>query len=80
MSIVGPRAYRNDQGGDEIKEQLKLYPHLRKQMKLALTVKPGLTGPWQTSGRNKLAWDQRVTLDANYVRRSDAELLWKDPA
>ena len=69
MSIVGPRAYRNDQGGNEIKEQLKLYPHLKKDMKLALTVKPGLTGPWQTSGRNKLAWDQRVKLDAAYALR-----------
>lgn len=71
MSMVGPRAYRRDDVGDEIEEQLKLYPELREQMNIALTVKPGLTGPWQTSGRNELSWDQRVKLDAEYAQKQD---------
>lgn len=75
MSMVGPRAYRRDDVGDEIAEQLKLYPELKKEMQQALTVKPGLTGPWQTSGRNKLSWDQRVKLDAEYARKRS---LWYD--
>ena len=75
MSMVGPRAYRRDNVGDEIEEQLKLFPELREEMAIALTVKPGLTGPWQTSGRNQLAWDQRVKLDAEYARKQN---LWYD--
>lgn len=84
MSMVGPRAYRRDDVGDEIAEQLKLYPELKEEMQIALTAKPGLTGPWQTSGRNKLAWDQRVHLDAAYARRRnllyDIYLILKTPA
>jgi len=83
MSMVGPRAYRNDQAGNEIEEQLKLYPQLRKQMQSVLTVKPGLTGPWQTSGRNILPWDQRVNLDAEYASQKsilkDIYLILKTP-
>jgi lipopolysaccharide/colanic/teichoic acid biosynthesis glycosyltransferase len=67
MSMVGPRAYRNDAAGNEIEEQLKIYPELRSKIKRVLTVKPGLTGPWQTSGRNKLPWDKRVELDTDYA-------------
>lgn len=75
MSIVGPRAYRKDDLGDEIAEQLKLFPHLKDELSVALSVKPGLTGPWQTSGRNKVSWDQRVKLDAAYARQKS---IWKD--
>ena len=83
MSMVGPRAYRKDDVGDEIEEQLQLYPELREKMKLALTVKPGLTGPWQTSGRNKLPWDERVRLDSEYAQKKsiiyDLYLILKTP-
>jgi undecaprenyl-phosphate galactose phosphotransferase len=75
MSMVGPRAYRKDDLGDEIAEQLKLFPHLKDELSVALSVKPGLTGPWQTSGRNKVSWDQRVKLDAAYARQKS---IWKD--
>jgi lipopolysaccharide/colanic/teichoic acid biosynthesis glycosyltransferase len=75
MSMVGPRANRKDQAGDEIKEQLNNYPHLKEEVKSVLSVKPGLTGPWQVSGRNDLPWDQRIRLDAEYARRRS---LWYD--
>jgi lipopolysaccharide/colanic/teichoic acid biosynthesis glycosyltransferase len=76
MSMIGPRAYRNDDiFGDEIAEQLKIYPDLKKKLKVALSVKPGLTGPWQTSGRNELSWDKRVELDAKYATQKS---LWQD--
>ena len=68
MSMVGPRAYRNDDVfGDEISEMLKIYPHLKAKLHSALSVKPGVSGPWQTSGRNKLSFDRRVELDADYA-------------
>ena len=83
MSLVGPRAYRRDDVGDEIKEQLALYPHLTKDMELVLSVKPGLTGPWQTSGRNQLPWDERVRLDAEYAQKQsfwyDLYIVFKTP-
>jgi len=84
MSIVGPRAYRNDDVfGDEMSQQLQFYPHLKDELQVALSVKPGLTGPWQTSGRNALSWDKRVKLDADYARRKsllrDIFLIFKTP-
>lgn len=83
MSMVGPRAYRKDDVGDEIEEQLKLFPKLREEVQQALSVKPGITGPWQVSGRNKLSWEERVELDAAYaIRRSiieDLVIILKTP-
>lgn len=70
MSIVGPRAYRDDDVfGNEINFYLKSYPDLKKELEISLSVKPGLTGPWQTSGRNAVSWDKRVALDAMYARQ-----------
>ena len=83
MSMVGPRAYRKDSVGDEIAEMLKIYPGLDKKLEIALLVKPGLTGPWQVSGRNKLSWDKRVDLDAAYAQKkslvNDLIMILKTP-
>ena len=32
-----------------------------------LSVRPGLTGPWQVSGRSELPWEERELLDLHYV-------------
>lgn len=86
MSIVGPRAYRRDSFGDEVEQQLALYKEkadLREKLKIAQSVKPGLTGPWQVGGRNKLPWDRRVELDAEYAQNKnilqDLFILMKTP-
>jgi len=71
MSMVGPRAYLHK----ELEEQLKKYPKSRAASKKVLKVKPGITGLWQVSGRNKVTFDKRVALDAEYVRRMS---LWTD--
>ncbi len=34
-----------------------------------LTVKPGLTGPWQVSGRSDLSFKEMVALDLDYIER-----------
>ena len=65
MSIVGPRAYYPD----ELEDQQKKYPHTRKAVKIVLSVKPGITGLWQVSGRSEINFDKRIQLDAEYVRR-----------
>jgi exopolysaccharide production protein ExoY len=57
MSIVGPRPCMPD--------QQRLYgPYWAAYC----AVRPGLTGLWQVSGRNRLTYQQRVQLDAQYVR------------
>ncbi len=79
MSLVGPRAYRRQ----EIEEQLARYPKARPLMKQVLRVKPGITGPWQTSGRNEVPFMQRVKLDAAYAKNHslvrDLEIVIKTP-
>jgi len=64
MSLVGPRPYL-------LKELEK--QHSRKNT--LSKVKPGLTGLWQISGRNKLAFAERLVLDEYYIRNWS---LWFD--
>ena len=66
MSLVGPRAYVKPEIYDAVKRYgQKIIPLIKE----SLNAKPGLTGPWQVSGRNVIPWDQRVALDADYARR-----------
>lgn len=57
MSVVGPRPI--------VKEELEKYGNSVKEV---LSVKPGITGLWQVSGRNNLSYNRRVLLDCTYVR------------
>jgi len=70
MSVVGPRPI--------VKSEVPLY---RGNMLEVLSVKPGLTGLWQVSGRNNLPYERRVILDLVYVRewslRKDLLILLK---
>lgn len=65
MSLVGPRAYYPD----ELKNQQKKYPHTIDSVKVVLSVKPGVTGFWQVSGRSEINFDKRIEMDASYVRK-----------
>jgi exopolysaccharide biosynthesis polyprenyl glycosylphosphotransferase len=56
MSMVGPRP-------PLVEEAAKYEPTVRRR----LLVKPGITGPWQISGRSDLSWDEGVRLDLYYV-------------
>lgn len=79
MSLVGPRAYYPD----ELEDQQKKYPHTRKLVKKVLSVKPGITGLWQVSGRSDINFDKRIALDAHYVDNmsfwTDVEIILKTP-
>jgi len=57
MSLVGPRPYLPRESGDigEAREEI-------------LRVPPGVTGPWQVSGRNHAFFTDRVEMDIHYVR------------
>ena len=79
MSMVGPRAYLKK----ELEDQVKKYPTTKKFIPHILSVKPGITGVWQTSGRNEIAFDRRAQIDAEYAQRhsilEDILLLFKTP-
>jgi len=68
MSIVGPRAYRQE----EIEHQMKTYPMLADRIKFALTIKPGLTGVWQVSGRSNVSFEERIDMDYKYAKKKSA--------
>lgn len=79
MSIVGPRPYY----AEELEKQQALYPKTKLLVKEALSVKPGITGFWQVSGRSAVKFDKRIEMDAYYARmRSiflDILILIKSP-
>lgn len=56
MSVVGPRPL--------VPEELHKYGG---KMERVLTIKPGITGLWQVSGRNDIPYPQRVLIDVYYV-------------
>lgn len=79
MSLVGPRAYREE----ELQECEKKYPNTKKYIDDIRSVKPGITGLWQTSGRNELNFEQRAKLDSKYIRnqsiRQELLIILKTP-
>jgi len=79
MSLVGPRAYYSD----ELTNQQKKYPATRSLVKKVLSIKPGITGYWQVSGRSEVNFDKRIAMDADYVNKRslcyDIEILVKTP-
>jgi undecaprenyl-phosphate galactose phosphotransferase len=58
MHFVGPRPVTV--------EELARYGNRKRHY---LSVKPGLTGLWQVSGRNNTTYEQRVHFDSEYVER-----------
>ena len=69
--MVGPRAYVEK----ELKEQTKKYPKTQKYVDQIFSVKPGITGPWQTGGRNEVSFKIRAKMDAQYA---DKKSIWED--
>ncbi len=65
MSLVGPRAYYPD----ELRNQQRKYPQTKNAVKIVLSVKPGITGFWQVSGRSEINFDKRIKMDSAYVKK-----------
>jgi exopolysaccharide biosynthesis polyprenyl glycosylphosphotransferase len=69
MSLIGPRMISP--------EEMPLYGKWSMNL---LTVRPGITGLWQVSGRSDTTYEERVRLDMYYIRNwtiwSDIYLLW----
>jgi exopolysaccharide biosynthesis polyprenyl glycosylphosphotransferase len=69
MSLVGPRMITDPERSMYGKWSMNLF-----------TVKPGMTGLWQVSGRSNLSYEERVRLDMHYIRNYsiwfDLYILW----
>jgi exopolysaccharide biosynthesis polyprenyl glycosylphosphotransferase len=57
MSLVGPRMISPPEMDEYAKWGINL-----------LTVRPGITGLWQVSGRSDIGYEERVRLDMHYIR------------
>lgn len=70
MSLVGPRMITPAEMEKYGKWRLNLW-----------TVKPGITGLWQISGRSDVSYAERVRLDLYYIRNYtvwfDIQILWR---
>lgn len=64
MSLVGPRMIAPEEADKYGRHRMNL-----------LTVKPGITGLWQVSGRSDLSYEERVRMDMYYIR---AYSIWLD--
>lgn len=69
MSFIGPRPLL-----------VSYLPYYTQEEALRHTVRPGLTGLAQVSGRNFLDWDRRLAKDVEYVKglsfAMDKKVLW----
>lgn len=70
MSVVGPRP--------QVAAEVELYDDRAYRR---LTVRPGMTGLWQVSGRSDLSWEDSIRLDTYYVENwsltGDLVILWR---
>lgn len=57
LSVVGPRPV----------VELELTRHLGRKAAKILSIRPGLTGLWQTSGRSDTSYKTRLSLDEKYI-------------
>jgi exopolysaccharide production protein ExoY len=64
MNLVGPRPV--------VVKELRRYGHAKFHY---LSVRPGMTGLWQVSGRNRTSYEDRVRLDRRYVEQQS---IWLD--
>jgi lipopolysaccharide/colanic/teichoic acid biosynthesis glycosyltransferase len=70
MSVVGWRPIVSD----EVPRYGDVFPFVS-------SLRPGVTGLWQVSGRSNVSYDERVRLDVEYrthpTLRADASIIWR---
>lgn len=64
MGLVGPRPLAHE-------HELNYYGHHRRTL---FSVRPGMTGLWQVSGRSTLTMPERVVFDLDYIERRGVAL------
>ena len=58
MALIGPRPLL-----------VKYLPYYTEEEKLRHTVRPGISGWAQVTGRNTITWEKKLALDVEYVRK-----------
>lgn len=71
MAMVGPRPI-------SLEEEAK-YEHVGSAdlLRLRRSIRPGITGLWQVSGRNNISYRERVLIDADYLQNRSLLLDFK---
>jgi len=64
LSVVGPRPVTEEE----------IQKYFGSKASKILSVRPGLTGIWQTSGRSLLTFEERIQLEESYVDRQSLTL------
>ena len=70
ISVVGPRPCVTYELGD--------FDTLNRKYKKRFQMKGGITGLAQCRGRNENSWEEKVTLDNEYIDRFRTEGFWLD--
>ncbi|MBP1841717.1 sugar transferase [Formosa algae] len=70
MSLIGPRPLL-----------VRYLPYYTKEEQIRHSVRPGITGLAQVSGRNSIGWDDKLAKDIEYVQnlsfKTDLQILFK---
>jgi undecaprenyl-phosphate galactose phosphotransferase len=64
LSVVGPRPVTEEE----------IQKYFGSKASKILSVRPGLTGIWQTSGRSLLTFEERIRLEESYIDRQSLTL------
>src|SRR3989338_1476438 len=79
ISLIGPRPYYPE----ELDNQQKKYPKTRESVSRVLSIKPGITGLWQVSGRSEFPFNNLILLYSYYSKEKslflDVKILAKTP-
>ena len=79
MSIVGPRPMYQD----ELDRHLEKNKGDKKYLRKIFSIRPGITGVWQVSGRNEIHLSKRLNMDAEYSQNmnimDDMKIFLKTP-
>lgn len=65
LSVVGPRPPTLLSSPDQFLEEIKAI--YGDKAPIILSVRPGITGVWQTSGRSKISSQQKAAMEASYA-------------
>lgn len=79
MSLVGPRPLRPDEFDMYYNES----EYYKENLRQIVSVKPGITGIWQISGRSKISFYKRVGMESEYAKNgkiiNDLGIIFKTP-